>query len=107
MPVSRKGLRAAAVDAVGAAAYVALVASLMYNAPRFVGQGRSVLVPIALLLLFVFSAAFTGTMVIGRPALWYLDGRKGDAVSLFVATMAILLGLTVVALLAVLALPTR
>jgi hypothetical protein len=48
---------------------------------------ESFLVPALMLILFVFSAAFTAAMILGRPILWYLDGKKKEAVSLFIWTL--------------------
>jgi hypothetical protein len=38
-------------------------------------------------------------LILGRPALWYLDGRKKEALSLLISTLAIFLGITLLALL--------
>jgi hypothetical protein len=92
--------RNAAINAAVTTAYVIVVATFLYYAPGVLGQARRVLVPIAMLLLFVFSAAFTGAMVLGRPLLWYLEGRKSEAVALVIATLAMLFAMTIVALLA-------
>lgn len=94
--------RNAAINASVTTAYVSIVAAFLYYAPGVFGQARSVLVPIAMLLLFVFSAGFTGAMVLGRPVLWYLEGRKSEAVALLIATLAMLFAMTLVALLALL-----
>ncbi|MBI2476012.1 MAG: hypothetical protein HYV67_02110 [Candidatus Taylorbacteria bacterium] len=86
-------------NAVATAVYVAAVASFLFYAPQSFGPAKNtVLVPIAMLLLFVFSAAFTGFLVFGRPALWYLDGKKEEALSLLVYTLLIFLVITLIAL---------
>jgi len=56
--------------------------------------------PIVMLSLFVFSAALTGTLIFGRPILWYLDGKKSEAISLFAYTLAIFLTITIFAFVA-------
>jgi len=76
------------LHAIGVAIYVAIVAMFMQSAPRLFGHGHTLMGPIAFLLLFVISAAITGTLVLGRPILAYLDGRKSDAIALFLATLA-------------------
>ena len=86
----------AIIDSLGTTAYIILIVSFIY----FLGQiqaesGESILVSIAMLMLFVFSAAFTGSLVFGRPILWYLDGRKKDAFYLLAYTLGILLALTI------------
>ena len=70
-------LKTALLNAAGTAVYVIAVASFLFYAPKIFGRpDNSVFIPIAMLLLFVFSAALTGSLILGRPALWYLDGRK-------------------------------
>ena len=93
-------LKTAFLNAAGTAAYVIAVGSFLFYAPRVFGRGVSVLIPIAMLLLFVFSAALTGALMLGRPILWYLDGKKEEALSLLVSTLAIFLGITLLALFA-------
>lgn len=88
--------RYAFINAIGTALYVTIVALFIY----FLGNGainanKSVLIPIAMLMLFVFSAAFTGMLVFGRPVMWYLDGKKRAALSLLVYTLGIILIITV------------
>lgn len=93
------------MNALATALYVAAVASFLFYAPKFFGPERSttVLVPITMLLLFVFSAAVTGSLIFGRPSLWYLDGKKKEALTLLAHTLAILFAITAVALAAFLA----
>ncbi len=87
-------------DALGTAVYVAAIAVFMY----FLGKSfsaapasSSVIVSIAVLMLFVFSVAFTGVLVFGRPVMWYLDGKKKEALSLLFFTLGIFLAVTVIA----------
>ncbi|MBI4481170.1 MAG: hypothetical protein HY651_14220 [Acidobacteria bacterium] len=92
-------LKTALLNAAGTAAYVIAVASFLFYAPKIFGRpDNSVFIPIAMLLLFVFSAAFTGSLILGRPALWYLDGREKEALSLLFYTLGIFLGITLLAL---------
>jgi preprotein translocase subunit SecF len=79
--------------------YMAVVILLMSFGSRFFGQG--VLGGVAVLLLFVLSATVVGSLVLGKPVLVYLDGRKKEAVIflfynvgwLFLWLTALLLGL--------------
>ncbi|MBI4138920.1 hypothetical protein HY479_02100 [Candidatus Uhrbacteria bacterium] len=89
-------LKFAGLNALGTALYVALVASLVFYAPHIFGpeEKDTVLIPIAMLLLFVLSASVTSLLVLGRPVLWYLDGKKKDAVSLLLATLGFLFLIT-------------
>ncbi|MBI2514688.1 hypothetical protein HYV91_00645 [Candidatus Wolfebacteria bacterium] len=82
------------------ALYVAAVASFLFYAPKVFEPQRAdtVLIPIAMLLLFVFSAAITGVSIFGRPILWYLDGKKQEAISLLLYTLGFFLIITIIAL---------
>ncbi len=72
-------------------AYVSLVALIMSNGDKIFGSGPDTFIaPIAFLLMFVISAAVTGYLVIGRPALLYLDNQKKDAIKLFKFTLLFL-----------------
>jgi hypothetical protein len=80
--LDKKVVKLALFHAVGITAYISLVAALMFNGERFFGDEKSFLIPVAMLLLFVMSAAITGGLTFGRSLLWYLDGRKKEAVLL-------------------------
>lgn len=92
-------MKFAALHALGTALYIACVSSLLfYSETIFGGEGseETVLIPIAMLLLFVLSAAVTGSLVLGRPVLWYMDGKKKDAVALLIATLGFLAVITLI-----------
>ena len=92
-------LKLAALNALSTALYIALVASLFFYLSHGFGKNTAdtVLIPFSMLLLFVLSASITGSLVLGRPILWYLDGKKKDAVSLLIATVGCLFLLTLFA----------
>lgn len=76
------------MHALGAAAYIALVAFIMSNGEKWFGSGPdNVFAPIAMLLLLVLSAAVMGALVLLRPAIWFMNGQKGEAVKLFFWTV--------------------
>ena len=77
----------ALLNALGTAIYVSLIALFMQNAERIFGQMDNLFGPVAILLIFVLSAAITGSLVLGRPILMYLDNRKAEAVKLFIYTL--------------------
>jgi len=80
--------KTAIVNALGTALYVIAVACFMYFASNMkIGRNNTVLVPITLLLLFVFSAALTGFLLFGKPALMYIDGKKKEALFLLSNTL--------------------
>lgn len=95
----------ALINAFGTAIYVIFIASLLSFLGRwFSGSGETIFAPIAMLMLFVFSAAFTGILVFGRPVIWYLDGKKKEAVLLLFYTLGIFLIITVIVFLLLIAL---
>ncbi|MEK6945553.1 MAG: hypothetical protein AABW63_02055 [Nanoarchaeota archaeon] len=91
----------AIINAFATSVYVATIATLMYLGGKgsFGTANDSVFIPISMLMLFVFSAALTGFLVFGRPVMWYLDGKKREALYLIIYTLGILMALTIVAFL--------
>jgi hypothetical protein len=68
--------------------YVTAVAWIMSNGSKIFGQQDTFLIPVGVLLLFVLSAAITGTLVLGRPILLYVSGHKPEAFKFFGYTLA-------------------
>jgi hypothetical protein len=94
--MSKNIFKNALVNSILTAVYVGIIASFLFYAKDLFGQGEDiVLAPIMMLLLFVTSAAITGFLVFGRPILWYLDGRKKEALSLLAYTIGILAIITI------------
>ena len=75
------------LNALGVTAYVGVVATIMQNGEKIFGNVNQSLAPIAILTLFVLSAAVTGGLVIGNPVLMYLNNQKSDAIKLFIYTL--------------------
>jgi hypothetical protein len=85
-------LKYAFVNAFLTSLYISLVASFLFYGLRyfdFVEKPDTVFAPIMMIMLFVFSAALTGILVLGRPILWYMDGNKKDAVNLLLSTLLV------------------
>lgn len=82
-------------NALIAATYIALVATIMNNIEHFIGSNEggndSVFAPITFLLLFVISAAVMAITIFGRPVMWYLDGKRKEAVGLVLSTIGFLI----------------
>jgi hypothetical protein len=85
-------------NSLATAIYVVIVAVIMNNAQRIFGTMKSIVGPVAFLLLFVTSAAITGFLVLGQPIMLYVDNQRRDAVRLFIYTIAWLLVFTIIAL---------
>lgn len=91
--------RSAFINVAVTSLYIVAVAAFMYFAGESkIGRVKTIAAPIAMLLLFVFSAAFTGYFVFGRPALMYIDGKKKDAIALMTYTFVLFSIVTVIAL---------
>lgn len=86
------------VSALGTLVYIMVVAAIMQNGDRLFGEMDNFLGPISFLLLFTLSAIVVGGLVLGKPLMLYLDGKKREAVSLFLAIAAWLAGFTITAL---------
>jgi hypothetical protein len=102
--MNNKILKHAILNALGTVLYIAAIVSLVFYAPKIVGSNGpdTVLIPIGMLCLLVLSAALTGFLVFGRPVLWYLDGKKKEALSLLAWTLGVLLAITIIVFLVVL-----
>lgn len=62
----------------------------MSNASKIFGEKDTVLTPVAVLMLLVFSAALMAVLVFGQPLMWYLDGKKKPALELLAYTLGCL-----------------
>jgi len=82
-------IKYALVNSLWTILYIILIGTLLFSAERVFPQEPSAFIPIVMLLLFVFSATVTGALILGRPILWYLDGKKQEAISLLLYTIAI------------------
>ena len=93
-------IKYAVLNSLGTAAYIVfVVSSIFFFGNKFSGGDETILIPIAMLMLFVFSAAFTSTLFLGRPIIWYLNGKKREALSLLFYTLGIFLAITLIAFL--------
>ena len=63
--------------------YTSGVASILFNGQKLFKPKDTVFAPIAALMLFVLSGAIVGALVLGRPVLLYLDGKKSEALKMF------------------------
>jgi len=84
------------INALAATLYITLVATIPFFGKQLFGDGKSFLIPIAMLSLFTLSAAVMGYLFLYQPLLLLLDGHKKDAVKLFLQTIATFAGITAV-----------
>ena len=92
-----KIIKRAFIDSIGTTTYIILVASFMFSLQSLFSEKEDIIIiPVAMLLLFVSSAAITGFLVFGKPVMLYIDGKKREAVSLLVYTIGILFLITLI-----------
>jgi len=60
----------------------------MNQAQQFFGKANNMLAGITMLMIFILSALITGSLVLGRPIIYYLDGKKAEAIKLLFYTIA-------------------
>lgn len=60
---------------------------------------QTLLMPIGMLSLFVLSASIMGYIFLSQPIIMFLDGKRKEAISLFLQTLAIFAVATAVILL--------
>lgn len=87
------------INALAAVGYIiGVVLVIFYGGPLLGGpDGKdTVFIPMAMLSLFVFSAATMAYIVLYQPLVMFLDNKKAEAVSLFLKTIGALGGCMVV-----------
>lgn len=87
------------VNALAAVGYIiAVVLLITYGGPLMGGpDGKdTIFIPMAMLSLFVFSAAIMGYIVLYQPLVMFLEDKKLEAVNLFLKTIGALGGCMIV-----------
>ena|SRR3989344_9557354 len=84
------------LNALAAEVYIILLVLLMNFGIKMAGQQNSLIVPIAMISLFTLSTAVMGYLFCYQPIQLYFDGKKKQAVKLFLQTTCIFGGLTFV-----------
>jgi len=84
-------IKNAFMNAVMTIGYIVIVSLFLFYVPKsFDSAGDNViLIPILMLSLLVFSVAIVGVSIFGRPIIWYLDGKRTEAVHLLAYTLGI------------------
>ena len=86
------------INALSAFLYIVAIASLMFYGTKNLPGPDSVIAPIAVVSLFTLSAAVMGYIFGYQPLLLFLDGKRKEAVNLFLKTVATFAGITTVIL---------
>lgn len=82
------------INAASATLYITFVALFMFYGNKFFGPKDTILTPIAAISLFTLSAAVMGYLFLYQPLLLLIDGHKKSAVNLFLQTLAVFAGIT-------------
>jgi hypothetical protein len=77
------------INALAGLLYIALAASVLFYGGPHVPVENSVLIPIGMLSLFVFSAASMAYIFLYQPLQLFLEGQKKESVDLFLKTLGI------------------
>ena len=88
--------------ALGAAAWISLVAIFTQNANDWFGREDTIVSVMAIMLLFSMSALVVGGLLVGKPIFLYIDGKKKEAVQTLAANagwMLIFFALAIIVLL--------
>jgi len=86
------------LHSLGILIYVLLIAAFLFNGQNIFGKDDKFLMPVAMLLLLVISAAITGALVLGKPVLLYMENKRPEALKLFFYTIGWLAVITVMVL---------
>lgn len=98
--------KTALIDASLTALYIIGVGIFMNFVSQKIGNKEDTFLdPIAFIMLFVLSAAITSYLMFGQPAIWYLDGKKKEAINLIGQTLAFFFVITAACLLLVFLMP--
>lgn len=86
---NKKQLQLSFLHACGVVLYIGiLMTSLMFADSVFGKSSLGYAAPFFMLLLLVISATITGSLVLGRPILLYVEGHKKDGLKFFGYTLA-------------------
>lgn len=86
------------LNALAAVIYIIFVASIMFYGTQRTGPVNNVMVPVAVVSLFTLSAAVMGYLFGYQPFMLYFDGKKKEAVNLFLKTVAVFGAVTLIIL---------
>lgn len=92
-----KLIKRAFISAFGVLAYISLFAFAISNLEKwFTSKEDTWLSPVLFLSVFIVSACVTGSLILLKPILLYLEGQKKEAVNLFFYTIGFLAGMAVI-----------
>lgn len=87
------------INSLSATAYIVTIASFMFFGKGLFPAKDNIFMPITMLSLLVLSVSVMSYFFFFQPIQLYLDGEKKQAANLFLKTVAVFAGTTVLALL--------
>lgn len=75
------------LNSLGVFVYIVAIALFFFNANKLFGAEDNFLMPVLMLLLLVLSATITGSLVLGKPIMLYLENQKEAAIKLLAYTI--------------------
>ena len=87
------------LNALLAEVYIVIIVNVINYGQKLAEHPDTILVPIAMLSLFVLSAAVMGYLFLLTPLQLYFEGKKKEAVNLFLLTVVIFAVITGIVLL--------
>jgi len=89
------------INALAASGYISLLATAVFTMPTYVTDNElGMMAPILFLSLFVLSAALMGYFFVYQPVFLLIEGKKKEATTFFLTTVASFALITVTMLLA-------
>lgn len=88
--MQKKSIRTALMLALGEVGYITLVALFFRTMEKYFSGQPDPPAPfgmVIILTLLVISAAVSGALILGKPILLYLEGKKKEAIQLFGLTL--------------------
>ena len=96
-------IKIAFINAFGVLAYISIFAFAITHLQKwFQPKGDTWLSPVLFLSVFIVSACITGSLILLKPILLYIEGQKKEAVNLFfftigfLALMAVIIGIVII-----------
>lgn len=94
------------LNALAAAFYIVAIVSLISSMEVLTGNKEdTIIIPMAMLSLFVLSAAIMSYIFLYQPLQLFLENKKKEGVDLFLKTVATFAGITVLLFLALIFFP--
>lgn len=96
--MDKRLIKRAIINALATTAYVTAVGIFMFYANHIFGKEDNLFSPVVAMMLLVLSAAVTGSLLFGQPVMWYVDGKKKQALQLLGATLTCFAAATLLAM---------